>query len=124
MVTTDSPHQLFGNTNSLDFLIQQCEDIFGPQFNLTFAEQTVKNMKTDYGGLNYQGTRVIFTNGEIDPWHLGGFNDEPPNEMCEVIFIHGTAHCADMYPDRDEDPPQLTAARAKIESILGEWLNM
>ena len=29
----------------------------------------------------------------------------------EAIYIEGTAHCANMYPEREDDPQQLKQAR-------------
>ena len=34
----------------------------------------------------------------------------------------GTAHCANMYPESQEDLPQLTAARHSITGLLAKWL--
>ena len=31
-----------------------------------------------------------------------------------AILIPETAHCANMYPERDEDPPQLKQARVTV----------
>ena len=31
-----------------------------------------------------------------------------------AILIPETAHCANMYPERDEDPPQLKQARITV----------
>ena len=37
----------------------------------------------------------------------------------EAIYIEGTAHCANMYPEREDDPQQLKQARYinTVESI-------
>lgn len=37
-------------------------------------------------------------------------------------FVAGTAHCANMYPARDDDLKQLTDARATIDKLIGMWL--
>ncbi|EYC11985.1 hypothetical protein Y032_0048g1548 [Ancylostoma ceylanicum] len=34
----------------------------------------------------------------------------------------GTAHCAEMYPARPQDPPDLTKTRKLIEENIGKWL--
>lgn len=34
----------------------------------------------------------------------------------------GTSHCANMYPARSDDPPQLTLARDHISLLLQQWL--
>jgi hypothetical protein len=66
--STDSDQQPFGQTVPADFYIKQCQDIFGPQFNGDFLNQAVQNTNINYGGYKYEGSRVVFVNGEIDPW--------------------------------------------------------
>lgn len=45
-----------------------------------------------------------------------------------IIYIYlthsdpGTAHCANMYPARAEDLPQLTLAREHVFQLLQKWL--
>lgn len=48
--------------------MKQCKDIFGDAFNVTLLENAVNDTNTNYGGYNYQGSRVVFVNGQIDPW--------------------------------------------------------
>lgn len=36
----------------------------------------------------------------------------------------GTAHCANMYPDSEDDPPQLVSARQQVSGLIGKWLAM
>ncbi len=68
-----------------------------------------------------QVTNVVFVHGTFDPWHaLGITQDLGPKT--KAILIPGTAHCANMYPASQEDPPQLTSARKRIGEILKEWL--
>jgi hypothetical protein len=69
-VTTDSSHQPFGDALPLEFLIKQCTDVFGKEFNQSSIQKRLKHMKIDYGGLNYEGSRVVFINGDMDPWYI------------------------------------------------------
>ena len=39
-----------------------------------------------------------------------------------AIFIEGTAHCANMYPERADDLPQLKKARRAVKDKIQEWL--
>eukprot|EP00042_Codosiga_hollandica_P044248 m.432026 g.432026 ORF g.432026 m.432026 type:complete len:496 (-) comp56745_c1_seq1:122-1609(-) len=113
--TSDSTDQPFGSDFGLPFSLQQCVDIYniaGPNVNWT---------NTNYGGSNISGTNIVFPNGSIDPWHALGVLDSDTNT---VIYIEGTAHCANMYPPSPNDLPQLTAAREEIAGLLGYWLNV
>ena len=66
--TDDSKNQPFGPEFSADFFIQQCKDIFGAKFDGDFLNQAVEATNANYGGYNFEGSRVIFVNGQIDPW--------------------------------------------------------
>ena len=66
--STDSTEQPFGGEFSADFFIEQCKDIFGDNFDLDLLQQDVDETNTNYGGYDYEGSRVVFVNGQIDPW--------------------------------------------------------
>eukprot|EP00795_Rhopilema_esculentum_P016900 gene16900-8384_t len=119
--TTDSTMQPFGGLGPLSFSIQQCKDIFGSKFNATNIDAGIDFTNTNYGGFRYSGSKVLFVNGAIDPWHALSFTTNTPSYI-NSIYIQGTAHCANMYPDSNDDLPQLKEARAKIEATIGEWL--
>lgn len=121
--STDSPKHPFGQTVPADFYIKQCQDIYGPDYDIKLLERSVLDTNTNYGGYNYEGSRVLFVNGEIDPWHALGFTAKPPNMFTDTIFIKGTAHCADLYPASDRDPISLIQARQKIDDKISQWLN-
>ncbi|KAH9489193.1 hypothetical protein Btru_044461 [Bulinus truncatus] len=120
--SSDDTNQPFGHAFPIEFWIEQCQDIFGNNFNLTMISDAVKRSNIDYGALGVKITKVLFPNGSIDPWHaLGVLNDLNPE--ARAIFINGTAHCANMYPDSPDDPPQLVQARLDIFLQIEDWLN-
>ena len=45
------------------------------------------------------------------------------SRMCLPVCAAGTAHCANMYPARNQDPPQLTLARDHVLMLLQRWLS-
>lgn len=119
--TSDSHAQPFGKLFPLKFFIQQCMDIFDPQFNATNIQNGIDQTNTNYGGYGIASSKIIFPNGSIDPWHaLGIIKDVTSSE--QAVFIEGTAHCANMYPASPSDPPQLVAARQTIQDQLKAWL--
>jgi hypothetical protein len=105
------------------FFTKQCAEIFGPNYDYNLLVDSIDNTNTVYGGYSYEGSRVLFVNGEIDPWHALGFYAKKPNPFTEVLFIKGTAHCADMYPSSHFDSIQLEEARTYIASLLQIWLS-
>ena len=66
--------------------------------------------------------KVLFINGSMDPWHVAGVTHDL-NPESKALLINGTAHCADMYPESDDDSPELKEARKLIVKTLGQFLN-
>uniref|UniRef100_A0A914S769 Serine protease K12H4.7 n=1 Tax=Parascaris equorum TaxID=6256 RepID=A0A914S769_PAREQ len=81
-------------------------------YMLNDAKTPVKNVA--------DGTNVLFTNGNIDPWHALSKYDGTGSVT--TVLMNGTAHCADMYPPRDEDAADLAPTRELIAEKIAEWL--
>ncbi|XP_064614979.1 putative serine protease K12H4.7 [Liolophura sinensis] len=109
--------QPFGKHFTQDFFINQCTDIFGPKFNKEFLSAGIQATNMNYGGRLLNLTNIVYINGAVDPWHALGFT-----EGSQAIFIKGTAHCANMYPDSSDDPKQLVTARENISKLIGQWI--
>lgn len=69
-------------------VLQQCSDIFGDKFNTTSVAAAVRALNEALGGLNVTGSKIIFTNGSLDPWHMVGIT-ENINEEMPVIYMQG-----------------------------------
>ncbi|CAF2126984.1 unnamed protein product [Rotaria magnacalcarata] len=119
--SSNDPQQPFGNNFPASFFVQQCADIFGPNFNDNLLERGIDFTNAFYGAEGFSGSRVLFVNGAIDPWHALSFTKDPPNNNT-AIFLSSTAHCADMYPDAETDPQELKQARQTISDTIGQWL--
>ncbi|XP_062903367.1 thymus-specific serine protease [Mobula hypostoma] len=101
----------------LSYKLQQCMDLFGPAFNHTVLADAVQHTNENYGGTNIKGSRIVFPNGSKDPWHVLSIT-----KGHRAIYIQGSAHCADMYPERQSDLPQLRKARNEIFRRLKTWV--
>jgi len=121
--SSDLEDQPFGKDFGINFSVRQCRDVYGATFSEEFINKGIKWTNTNYGGKNIKVSRVIFVNGSIDPWHsLGIISQNQTTNENLVIFIDGTAHCANMYPESPNDPPQLKQARVQILEQLTAWL--
>ncbi|OTF76646.1 Serine carboxypeptidase S28-like protein [Euroglyphus maynei] len=119
--TSDRNDQPFGPYFPIKFFVQQCIDIYGPEFNKNFIERSIDFTNNFYGGFNLTVSNVMFINGRIDPWHaLGVLNDINPTAKAYVM--KETAHCADMYPDSEQDPSSLKLTRKIIKQKIGEFI--
>ncbi|XP_071402429.1 thymus-specific serine protease isoform X2 [Centroberyx affinis] len=116
--STDSPNQPFGGF-PLPYHVKQCADFYNVSAE-TLAE-AVAQTNEYYGGYDIRATRIVFPNGSIDPWHALGITQDITPDL-PAVFINGTAHCANMYPARSQDPLQLGLARDHIFVLLELWL--
>jgi pimeloyl-ACP methyl ester carboxylesterase len=111
----------FSKLISLEYFVQQCQDIFGIQ-GLT---PNIDWINAYYGGDDIVTSNTCFTDGTIDPWHaLGTYQNFVPQTFSDSILIQGTAHCADLYAPDPRDLPGLTAARAVQNLFIREWLSI
>ncbi|XP_053565946.1 LOW QUALITY PROTEIN: putative serine protease K12H4.7 [Bombina bombina] len=120
--SSDSISQPFSGF-PLRFYVQQCSDIYGPALTFSAIADSIQETNEYYGGFNIQGSRIIFPNGLIDPWHALGINANLSSELL-AIQMPDAAHCADMYPARPEEPACLPFTRQYIFEILNKWLQL
>jgi len=120
--TSDSPNQPFGSGFDLNFALRQCADIFGPQYTPQNIDAAINATNQYYGSLNLVQQQIVLPNGSNDPWHaLGILTSTDP--FRKAVFITGTSHCADMYPPRAQDVPELVNARKMITQQIALILN-
>jgi len=107
----------------LSFSIQQCQDVFGSEYNQSFISSRIEWTTANYGSRNISKDiqNIVFPNGSIDPWHALGIL-KSVNTFTTAVYIMGTAHCANMYPPRKEDLKTLVNARQTISHRVGEFL--
>uniref|UniRef100_A0A3Q3M7Q5 Serine protease 59, putative n=2 Tax=Mastacembelus armatus TaxID=205130 RepID=A0A3Q3M7Q5_9TELE len=116
--STDSPNQPFTGF-PLVYHVKQCADFY----NVSAEQLAMAVVQTNeyYGSYDIGSSRIVFPNGSIDPWHALGITLDITPDL-PAVFINGTAHCANMYPARSEDLPQLALARDHIFLLLQQWL--
>lgn len=119
--SSNQPGHPFTNLFDVKFFEKQCQDIFGPKFNLELLDRGIKRSNYLYGAKGIKVTNVVFVHGSFDPWHALGITED--NGMNKAILIPGTAHCANMYPASPDDPPQLKQARQTVGQLIKDWLN-
>ncbi|KPP58865.1 hypothetical protein Z043_123269, partial [Scleropages formosus] len=104
------------------WVYQTCTE-FGFYQTTDSPNQPFSGFPLHYLGTGYdiRTTRIVFPNGSIDPWHALGITQDI-NKDLPAVFIKGTAHCANMYPAREQDLPQLTMARDHVYLLLQKWL--
>ncbi|KZC08379.1 PREDICTED: putative serine protease K12H4.7 [Dufourea novaeangliae] len=119
--TTNSTKSIFGTLFPLSFFTDLCTDLYGDYYNDVFLDTRVKRTNIMYGGLRPDLRNVIFTNGDVDPWHALSVL-EHLNDFSPAILIKGSSHCSDLYNDEKTDVPELINARAKVREIISGWI--
>ncbi|CAG2100982.1 unnamed protein product [Medioppia subpectinata] len=119
--TSDLPNSIFGHNIPVEFYIQQCADIYGPQFTAQSIQKAVDRTNAYYGGLKPNVTNVVFPNGSLDPWHaLSVLKDL--NNSTKAVMIEGYSHCGDMYGSRTTDKQSLKDAHKLIDQQITNYL--
>lgn len=109
----------FSRLMTLEAQLDICAKVFG--IDPSSVEQAVKFTNEYYGADHPKSSRIIFVNGNIDPWHaLSVLKNQSKSEI--AILINGTAHCANMNPSSPTDPQALKVAREQIDYQIGLWL--
>ena len=119
--SSDIPKQPWGRIIPVKFFEKMCADIFGPKFSISLLERGVRTTNIEYGGLTPSVTNVVFVHGTTDPWHAVGRTTDL-SESSPAILIPGTAHCANMYPAREDDPSALKEARSRVGELISSWV--
>lgn len=118
--SSDASDQPFSHLITIQFWIQQCQDIFG----ITAMQPNVNYTNEFYGGANIVTSNTVFTNGMLDPWHrLSNFQNYSVDGDTQNILMNGTAHCRDLEAPEQWDPPQLIVARFEQARMIEQWLS-
>ena len=80
-------------------------------------------VETVFGGSDVSGaSNIVFSNGQLDPWSVGGIK-EAPNDSITVIFgIEGAAHHLDLRTPNAADPQSVIDARATELAAIQKWV--
>mmetsp|Transcript_1312 Transcript_1312/g.4564 ORF Transcript_1312/g.4564 Transcript_1312/m.4564 type:complete len:511 (+) Transcript_1312:65-1597(+) len=104
---------------TLDGYLDSCQSSFG-----ITAEEVAQNVAYTneyYGGSEPAGTRVMWPNGEVDPWQALSVLVQPNREQ-PIMMVTGASHHAWTHPSAPTDSPELVQAREAIRKQVAEWL--
>jgi len=96
-----------------------CESLFGIS-NATVAAN-VDYSNAYYGADTPAGTRVLYVNGEVDPWHANSINHALSPEL-PALYVPGASHHAWTHPSLPSDQGSVRAARRAIRGVVGMFL--
>jgi serine protease 16 len=103
----------------LDDYLADCKD----SWNIT-AEQVAANVaytNSYYGGLQPSGSRVMYVNGEVDPWSALSIVKSPGVEL-PAEWVPGASHHFWTHATLSSDQSSVVKARADIRNQVMSWL--
>ena len=78
-----------------------------------------------YGALRpdlaHNATRILYVNGNVDPWS-GLSILKSPAPTLPILIVEGASHHAWTHPSTPADQPSVIKARALIREQVAEWL--
>lgn len=93
-----------------------CTDKYG-------VEPLPAEFSLKHGGLDLKKatSKLILTNGYLDPWMPGGYNKSQSKDILFWMVEQG-AHHLDLREDHEGDPKNVRDVRDSIEATIGTWL--
>ncbi|BFU20041.1 serine carboxypeptidase (S28) family protein [Entamoeba histolytica HM-3:IMSS] len=105
-----------------EFYYLLCKDIFN--VDKQRLDRRVYHTNLMYGGYKPKATNVAYTSGSTDPWSPLAKHETLPSDInCYASYIKGTAHCADLYAEKDTDPEQLKQQRMETAQFIDELIS-
>ncbi|XP_038049369.1 thymus-specific serine protease-like [Patiria miniata] len=111
---------MFLDLVDLDWWLQVCKDIFGVELGSEVLDH-VDFTNSYYGADKPWGSRIVFANGDLDPWHALGVKENLAESM-KAVMIRGGSHCQDTRATTSYDTEALKAGRIAIKNEVKKWL--
>ena len=98
-------------------------------FNVTpsMTDAAVDFNSVLYGDNKPGGSRIVFINGDIDPFHAGGVTTNSSELLSRdivALMVKGGSHCQDMGASSEEDSPSMKSVKRGKAAIVARWLSM
>ncbi|GAB1607043.1 dipeptidyl peptidase 2-like [Argonauta hians] len=76
----------------------------------------------DYWGQDLKTTsNIVFSNGDLDPWHRGGVLKSVSSSVV-ALMVKGGAHHLDLRGYNEKDPASVVEVRAKEAQMIQQWV--
>jgi len=96
-----------------------CEETYGltPKYDWALDYWGGRDIAKDFAS----SSNIIFSNGKLDPWSVGGLNKNQ-TENNVVLTIKDSPHHLDLRLPHQGDPPAVTTARATEKMYIKKWV--
>ena len=76
----------------------------------------------DLESFAHANSRIVFTLGLRDPWHVQGIGLRSLSASLPVVTNPDGSHCADMAGATPDDTDSMRRARSRAEAIISRWI--
>ncbi|XP_058448626.1 putative serine protease K12H4.7 [Malaya genurostris] len=120
-LTGDFPDQPFGYRVTINFFLGFCQSVYGDWLTGDVVEDGVHLTNLHFGGQNPHITKVLFTNGGLDPMRDISITDYHQSQA-NAIVIPGYFNSPDLNSISGYNSPQLIQAKHDIQMYIESWL--
>ena len=86
------------------------------------VQEGIENTIEFYGGNKLSSTRIMFVNGDVDPWSAQAITKGDNSDDESVVMVPGASHHFWTHPIKESDTIWIQAVREMIYVQVGEWL--
>lgn len=105
--------------STLETEMSFCKDDFGIPSDLVADNIDFSN---DYYGADHpEGSRVLYVNGEVDPWHANSINVGLSSEL-PALYVEGSSHHFWTHQSHPTDQASVVEARKAIREQVASFL--
>lgn len=105
--------------NNVSQQVSMCDRMFGIESDAVEAQIEATN--ACYGADQPAGTRILFPNGNVDPWSGAGVLTSP-NEDEPVMMVDGSSHHFWTHPASEITQDSVAQAKIDIQQQVVAWL--
>ncbi|XP_026318334.1 putative serine protease K12H4.7 [Hyposmocoma kahamanoa] len=120
--STEEGKHPFTNSLPVEYYYKACEVQFGPEFGKKRVEDGVKATNQMYGGLHPNVTKVVFVNGEFDPYRKLGVTENLSDDA--PAFVIANSGRAVMLYDKDSKNKEIIEAKKKVKTLIKKWIGL
>jgi hypothetical protein len=111
----------------IDQDLEMCESVFG--IKAADVEANVERTLDFYGGWNFNGTRILSVNGNVDPWSTLAVVDDNKaitvvDECRPAFWVDQASHHFWTHEVLPTDQEQIAEGRERVWAQVRAWLDM
>eukprot|EP00591_Stephanopyxis_turris_P003403 CAMPEP_0195517398 /NCGR_PEP_ID=MMETSP0794_2-20130614/10686_1 /TAXON_ID=515487 /ORGANISM="Stephanopyxis turris, Strain CCMP 815" /LENGTH=561 /DNA_ID=CAMNT_0040646201 /DNA_START=169 /DNA_END=1854 /DNA_ORIENTATION=- len=100
--------------------LEMCKTVYG--IDSDTVKQNIQDTLEWYGGWDIKGSRIMFVNGDVDPWSALAVTGDRGSPDQPTLWVKGASHHAWTHKVKESDSEEIVQAREDIYTQVTEWL--